>query len=295
MLKAKLVFFLLLLNLCAGFQTGKRISWSLSMRSGDDFGDDFPGLPKKKFTADNKDFITNLFGRFFPAPEEVGLNRFTKESLPENYPATKTEWAEPVEGDSASMAIVRQCLKNTNLETRKLQLAYSGTRDGFSYKTFHLKVDNKGPAILLATTKSGEVVGGYNPCGWVNLGEARGNIAAFLFAFKDGDVSARPIKLQKIAGAGLAQVDDGYGPRFGAEGLTIPLEGKGQSARLVRCKLGLYYERMPSGANTLFDPDFKGKRLSKKEDELESLEIFTGVYEEDETIPYSGAMFFQIN
>jgi hypothetical protein len=46
---------------------------------------------------------------------------------------------------------------------------------------------------------------------------------------------------------GLAQVDDGSGPRFGAEGLTIPLDRSRPKA--VRCKLGLYYERMPNGRN----------------------------------------------
>ena len=64
------------------------------------------------------------------------------------------------------------------------------------------------------------------------MGQLRGSIAAFLFTFPAMDSNAvdlkksqsqnaaRPIKLAKIAGAGLAQVDDGSGPKFGMEGST---------------------------------------------------------------------------
>ena len=40
--------------------------------------------------------------------------------------------------------------------------------------------------------------GGYNPKGWIGLGEDRDAIAAFLFTWPDGDTSKRPIKLQKV-------------------------------------------------------------------------------------------------
>ena len=49
------------------------------------------------------------------------------------------------------------------------------------------------------------------------MGEYRGSIAAFLFVFENGNVNNRPIKLAKISGAGLAQIDDGSGPKFGPE------------------------------------------------------------------------------
>ncbi len=51
----------------------------------------------------------------------------------------------------------------------------------------------------------------------MNYGEYRGSIAAFLFVFPNGDEKSRPIKLAKISGAGLAQLDDGGGPKFGSE------------------------------------------------------------------------------
>ena len=80
---------------------------------------------------------------------------------------------------------------------------------------------------------------------------------------------------------------DGSGPRFGSEGLTIALEKS--NPKLVRSKLGLYYERLPDGSNSLF-PGGKSNT-----DELVDLKVFVGVYDKDERIPYSDAMFFQIN
>lgn len=59
----------------------------------------------------------------------------------------------------------------------------------------------------------------------MNYGEYRGSLAAFLFTWPDGDTATRPnpVKLAKAGGAGLAQIDDGSGPKFGAEDLAVPL------------------------------------------------------------------------
>ena len=67
----------------------------------------------------------------------------------------------------------------------------------------------------------------------------------------------------------LPQVDDGQGPKFGSEGLTILLERS--RPKKVRCKLGLYYERLPDGGNTFLSG-------GKAEDELVDLKIFIGSY-----------------
>jgi len=80
---------------------------------------------------------------------------------------------------------------------------------------------------------------------------------------------------------------DGSGPRFGSEGLTIALDK--QNPKKVRSKLGLYYEKLPDGSKSLFPG---GKSM---EDELIDLKVFVGVYGKDERVPFSGAMFFQIN
>jgi hypothetical protein len=120
----------------------------------------------------------------------------------------------------------------------------------------------------------------------VNLGEYRGSIAAFLFTFPGGDIESRPIKLAKIAGAGMSQIDDGGGPRYGMEGFTVPLSGA--NPRIARSKLGLYYENLPNGKRSIF-PD------SAASAELSDLLVFVGVWPEGERIPYSGALFFQVN
>ena len=149
--------------------------------------------------SDRDDFVTKLFGWAMPKPESLGLNRFDRNTLPENYPCVKDEWAPLLSSDSSkSLKLIRQTLYATNLCDRKLTLAYSGQRDGWSAKVFHSKVDRKGPAVVLCKTVSGAVFGGYNPTGWVNYGELRGSIAAFLFLFPEGEVNRRPIKLQKM-------------------------------------------------------------------------------------------------
>lgn len=234
------------------------------------------------------DFISRLVSAFLPTPEDVGLTRYDTNTRPENYPATKTEFAPLLPEDKAdkNIALIRQTLAKTNLANRKLKLVYNANKDGWRKDVFHSKVDKLGPAIVLARSVSGGVFGGYNPTGWVNYGEYRGSIAAFLFYFPQGDDTKRPIKLQKIGGAGLAQVDDGGGPRFGSEGLTIPLSK--ESPQKCRVKLGLYYERTPEGKNT-FLPS------GKMEDELSELFVYTGIYEQGEPIPYSDALPFSLN
>ena len=70
------------------------------------------------------------------------------------------------------------------------------------------------------------------------------------------------------------------------EGLTILLEK--QNPKLVRSKLGLYYDRLPSGVNSLLP---KGAPSG----ELTDLKVFCGVYAPNEKIPYSDAMPFSLN
>jgi len=119
----------------------------------------------------------------------------TSQKFPEQYPATKTEWAEPVATDNKEMAVVRPVLKNTNLESRALKLSFSAARNGWNAAAFHNAVDRKGGALVVCTTKGGLLCGGYNPKGWVGFGENRGSIAAFLFVQNpDGSFT----KLRKV-------------------------------------------------------------------------------------------------
>ncbi len=122
-------------------------------------------------------------------------------------------------------------------------------------------------------------------CGYVNLGEYRGSIAAFLYYYSDTKLN-KFTKLQKIGGAGLAQIDDGRGPQFSPEGLNINLSSA--APKRVTIKLGLYYERDNDGSNTFLPNKLRTEDLSM-------LKVYGGVYAENEKIPYSDAMPFQIN
>lgn len=64
----------------------------------------------------------SLFGRkALEDNEPFGLKRLTVDTSPEMYPATLTEFAEPVEGDDSEVAIFRSLLARTQLEKVKLR------------------------------------------------------------------------------------------------------------------------------------------------------------------------------
>ncbi|KAL3797378.1 hypothetical protein HJC23_010504 [Cyclotella cryptica] len=238
---------------------------------------------------DEDDPIEKIFGVFFGKKEKnpMGMARFGQARFPEQYPATVDEWAEPVQGDTVEMALLRPFLKNTNLETRGLRLTYDANRDGWDAAKFHAKVDKQGGGIVFGTTRSGLQFGGYNPKGWVGYGEARGSIAAFLFVLggQFTTASAPGVKLRKVGGPGLAQMDlPESGPSFSPDALVIPMEKN--NPRVARSKLGSYYERFPDGTNSLF-----GKDASVQ---LKELKVYHGVYAEGEYIPFTDAEPFAL-
>lgn len=152
--------------------------------------------------------FASLFSSIGASPDQLGMARFDRNKFPELYPATLTEFAAPVEGDDADVALFRPLLARTSLETRALKLAFDANRDGWDARAFHQGVDGLGPGVVLARTDKGAVVGGYNPKGWVGLGEYRGSLAAFLYTWPDGDTSQPAIKLRKVGGSSLACVDE---------------------------------------------------------------------------------------
>jgi hypothetical protein len=233
---------------------------------------------------EEQDIAEKIFGFFFGAKEEepMGMKRFGRERFPEQYPATTTEWAEPVDSDNKDVALLRPLLKNTNLETRGLELVYNANRNGWNPDSFHAAVDKKGPSLVVLTTAKNQIVGGYNPKGWVSYGEARGSIAAFLFCQnKDGSWT----KLRKVGGPSLAQLDlPEIGPSFGADSLVLPLAK--DNPKIARSKLGSYYERFADGTNTLF-----GDSASVA---LKEFKVYQGVWGEDEYIPFTDAEPFAL-
>jgi len=232
-----------------------------------------------------KDPIEKMFNFFFGEieAEPLGLTRMSVETAPDQYPADVTGRAEAVAGDDEECArFVRPTLKQTGLERRELQLVYEAKRDGFTPEAFHRAVDRRGPGIVLAVSTSGLRFGGYNPKGWVGYGEYRPGLSAFLYVWK-GD---RLVKLRKVGGAGMCVVDKPEeGPMFGAEGLCVPM--RASSPRRARVKLGPYYERMPGGGTTLFDD-------GEMAVDLANLLVYTGVYAEDEPIPFDDAIPFSL-
>lgn len=65
------------------------------------------------------------------APHQMGMARFDRNKFPELFPATLTEFAAPVAGDDAEVALFRPLLARTSLEERPLQLVYDANRDGW--------------------------------------------------------------------------------------------------------------------------------------------------------------------
>jgi TLD len=246
-------------------------------------------------SGDDEDPVEKIFSFFFgkPEAEPMGLKRFGPQRFPEQYPATVVDFSvAPVSTDDALLTKVRPVLKNTNFETRSLTLTYDANRNGWDPIKFHQALDKKGPALVVCTTASGLLCGGYNPKGWVGYGEARGSIAAFLFVENKSSADSRPfIKLRKVGGPGLAQLDyPESGPSFGADSLIIPLSKNNASSnpRMARSKLGSYYERMPDGTNSLFGKT-EGASVQLKE-----LKVFTGVYGKDEYVPFTDAEPFAL-
>ena len=128
--------------------------------------------------------------------------------------------------DTGEAALIRPLLAQTFLETTPLQLIYNADEHGWSAAMFHKRVNTYGAAVVIAETEGGAVIGGYNPDGWIGLGEDRDSNAAFLFTWPDGNTAAaRPVKLPKAGGASQAVLDrPGAGPIFGPDGLRVPME-----------------------------------------------------------------------
>jgi hypothetical protein len=188
--------------------------------------------------------------------------------FPEQYPATYElqpirNWMEV--GDAR---LVRPLLKNTQLESRLLQVAYNAQWQGWNAKAFHKAVDGKGAAVVLCKAK-GRWFGGYNPKGWSGNGGARPSVAAFLW-YQSPTASRSFVKLRKVGGGGLAcaRDDPDTGIWLGPDGLVIPLSGS--RPREVSSRLGTYYER---GSEDLYS------LLPDNVSSLEELKVLTGTFE----------------
>ena len=239
---------------------------------------------------------------FFEPPKSPSSSSPSREiQYPEQYPATYELNTDTVDDDGdnndPSILLVRPLLKNTQLQSRSLQVVYDANKDGWNPTAFHAKVDGNGAAIVVArtATKRGTICGGYNPKGWSSLGGARPSVAAFLFYEKtnknDSSTSGRQDdnttnyiefqKLRKVGGGGLAcaRDDPDFGISFGPDGLVISLlQGR---EKLAQSKLGPYFERGPEDLSSIFEGGAA---------ELSELKVLVGKYDVGEEIPYSGGV-----
>ncbi|KAK9833144.1 hypothetical protein WJX74_008552 [Apatococcus lobatus] len=216
------------------------------------------GVASSRDDTNQPDLIERLFSGLFgknslSAEEPGGMKRLSKEVYQQQQPATTTEFAALLEGDKDEIRFFRPLLANTSLAQLPLRKAYDAATNGWSASSFHEKVDGFGAAVVWAESAGGALFGGFNPRGWIGLGEDRDSLAAFLFTWPDGNTSKAALKLPKVGGAAMAVMDkEASGPQFGAEGLTIPLRGCEEEARRAKSRLGSYYAKGPDGRRSLF-------------------------------------------
>ena len=232
----------------------------------------------KQEENDGGDFITNLVVKLFPGalddPEPAGLKRMTKEEWPDQWPANCEEFLEPIEDidDTRELRLVRRVLKQTQMETKKLGIAYDANTHGWSGSSFHTQLDGQGCGLLIAETTDGVVFGGYNPKGWLGYGEWVDAISAFLFVYARGK-KKNPTKCAKIGGSGMAIIDEaGKSPQWGPDGLKIQLESK-----MATSRLGTYYgnDSDPNVSTSLFGAIGGGRGSSKNTTvRLKSLRVY---------------------
>lgn len=247
------------------------LSFSLFIYGNDAF------VPKATTQQEPKLIRQNWLKDFFEPPSSSSSTS-REVQYPEQYPATYDMNPITLEEDNAckEAMLVRPLLKNTQLESRPLQLVYDAQRDGWNAASFHQAVDGKGASVVLAKAND-KFYGGYNPKGWSSLGGARPSVAAFLF-YENSEGNFQ--KLQKVGGGGLAcaRDDPDYGISFGPDGLVIPLPS--ENVRNASSKLGPYFERGPENLSSLFGGATK----------LSELKVLVGVYDSGEEIPYSGGV-----
>eukprot|EP00536_Pseudo-nitzschia_multiseries_P012719 jgi/Psemu1/209461/e_gw1.500.9.1 len=255
---------------------------NLSLFSGHEWGNQYHKQRQRNSSA-RYGWLENFFE---PNKSSSANNRQLR--YPEQYPATYEPNDVELEEDATlpEAKIVRQLLKNTQLESRALQLVYDGNRDGWNPTSFHSAVDGKGAAVVIATDRSGKICGGYNPKGQSSLGGARPSVAAFLFYERRGgsyEGKGKFQKLQKVGGGGLAcaRDDPSFGISFGPDSLVIGLQAGRE--KVAQSKLGPYFERGPEDLPSLFWETGGAT-------ELKELKVLVGCYAENEEIPYSGGV-----
>jgi hypothetical protein len=88
---------------------------------------------------------------------------------------------------SSSTSLIQSLTDNTSLQGKDLARIYKGSKDGWSAVDFHKCVDGKGSCLVVALTRSGILLGGYNPNGWRSTDDYYNTNAAFLWYERSND------------------------------------------------------------------------------------------------------------
>lgn len=203
-----------------------------------------------------------LFDKLFGKPAPVA------EAAP---PSSSDEAALPLLPDEAALPLLH-LLQGTVLAGQPLVLAYDAQRDGWTAKAFHARTDNRGPALVVATSAGGARFGGFNPVGFASREDYRDSNSAFLFRWTPGEPEeAEAERLRKVGSPAIFDFG-AQGPCFGADALKIPLgvapsmgssyAGVGGSLDLgpahaagstaARSRLGSHFSKREDGGRTLF-------------------------------------------
>jgi hypothetical protein len=67
------------------------------------------------------------------------------------------------------------------LPSKRLELLYKATTDGFTATKFHEKCDNKGPTLVVIRSTHGYIFGGYTPLSWESTHTSKNDTEGFIF------------------------------------------------------------------------------------------------------------------
>ena len=125
-------------------------------------------------------------------------------------------------------------------------LLYRGSEDGWKYKDFHLRCDNKGPTISLFKVKNGDCIGAFTKANWSSESKYFDDSDAMLF-----NLSCCRHSPSKSAGKDIL-CGEGNGPYFGINELSAfnePLNGVGKCYSMAN--KGCYGIPLEVGKNML--------------------------------------------
>eukprot|EP00347_Sterkiella_histriomuscorum_P004770 403359176 len=94
------------------------------------------------------------------------------------------------------------CLKMPSHSSKKYELLYRGTRDGFTALRFHELCDNRGPTIFFILSEYGQVFGGFTSVSWTSPNQMQSTSDQFAYLFS---LSKRTIHKQVRNQSGAVQ------------------------------------------------------------------------------------------